>query len=251
MANNETCKEVSKYSLLLHERGWVANHDGNVSCRDKRKGFWITPTAVSKRVCAPNTIVHVDGEGKVLNGKRPPSEIALHIGTFRTRKDQNAIIHAHPPNSSAFALAQKDLGEIAMPEVVVSLGARIPMVPLILPKAPDTADIIAQWSLKSDVLLLAGNGVLAMGVDLEQAYLRLELLEHYARILMLTQTIGGPRQLEAPAKSRLLELRAKAGLGAPNERNTTAAPTGGASNIASAIRPLVAEELKKILGGSQ
>ena len=251
MANNEVCKKVSHYSLLLHERGWVANHDGNVSCRDKRQGFWITPTAVSKRVCAPNTIVHMSHDGKVLNGKRPPSEVALHLGVFRSRTEQNAVIHAHPPHASAFSLAQKDLGSIAMPEVVVSLGERVPMTPLILPKAPETADVIAEWAKKSDVLLLAGNGVLAMGVDLEQAYLRLELLEHYSRILLLTQSIGGPRQLDEQAKSRLLELRAKAGLGAPEEGSSQVASVAKTSNLASSIRPLVAEEVKKILGGIQ
>jgi len=251
MAMQAICKEVSKYSLLLHERGWVANHDGNVSCRDKRKGFWITPTAVSKRVCGPDTIVHVDYDGKILNRKRPPSEIALHLGAYRARKDQNAVIHAHSPYASAYSLAQKDLGEVAMPEVVVSLGAYIPMVPLILPKAPEAADVLARWAMKSDVLLLAGNGALAFGTDLEQAYLRLEVLEHYARIAMLTQSMGGPRPLEASAKSHLLELRAKAGLGAPKEQTPATARVADTSNMASAIRPLVAEELKKILGGNQ
>ena len=72
-------REVSRYSLMLHERGWVANHDGNVSLRG-RTGFFITPTAISKRHCTPDSIVKCKKDGtSTRRGTRPPSEVALHV----------------------------------------------------------------------------------------------------------------------------------------------------------------------------
>ena len=211
----EIRKQVSHYSLLLHERGWVANHDGNVSCRDGSNGFWITPTAVSKRECEPSSIVHCAADGKPLSSGRPPSEVAMHIGAYGARSDVKAVIHAHPPYASAFALARKALGPVAMPEVVVSLGAEIPLAPLALPKAPELADLSGQVFSEVDAALFTGNGAVTVGKDLEQAYLRMELVEHYAKIVALSQSIGGVVPLDMDAMGKMLGLRQKAGLGPP------------------------------------
>jgi len=116
------------------------------------------------------------------------------------------------------------------------LGDRIPLVPLLLPKDPNSAEQVAQALSIADVALLAGNGAIAVGVDLEQAYLRLELVEHYARILSIAAGLGGPAQLERAQVEKLLEMRKKAGLG---------------PRVAAAIRPIVAEELRKVLGDSK
>lgn len=251
---HETKRKVSEYSLLIHERGWVANHDGNVSARVQGGRFLITPTGVSKRLCTPDTLVVCEASGKPVGPGKPPSEVGLHAGAYR-RSDVAAVIHAHPPHASAFALARRALEPVTMPEVVVSLGDRVPLVPLFLPKDPRAEDAVAEALSIADVALLSGNGVIVTGADLEQAYLRLELLEHYAKILTITAAIGGPAPLEGDLKAKLLDLRKAAGLGPKPQ----AAPAAGSSKpepaarskLTDSIRPIVAEEVRRVLGGSK
>lgn len=233
-------KSVSDYSVLIHQRGWVANHDGNVSLRPGKDRFFITPTAVSKRQCTPETIVECELSGAPVSSGRPPSEVALHVGAYSAREEIRAVIHAHPPFASAYALSRKELTPVMMPEVVVSLGTRIPLLPLFLPKEEKVAGCVGQAFLQTDVALLSGNGVLAVGPDLETAYLRVELLEHYARILSIAQSVGPPVALNSTEEEALTSLRQKAGL--------VMQPT--LAQGPSPIRSVVEEEIKKALGGS-
>jgi L-fuculose-phosphate aldolase len=240
-------KQVSEVCLALHDRGWVANHDGNVSARlSAEPRFLISPTATSKRLCPPSSLVLVDLAGKAIGSGRPPSELSIHIAAYRARPDSGAVIHAHPPFASAFALARAPIEPIGMPEVVVSLGASVPLVPLLLPKDPRTDEAIAAALGQADAALLAGNGVLAIGLDLEQAYLRVELLEHYARILSIARGIGGAARLEPEEVSKLLEMRKAAGLGPSAPARASAAKE---ESLQSKLRPIVAEEVRRALGG--
>jgi L-fuculose-phosphate aldolase len=231
---HQTKREIAEFARLLHERGWIANHDGNVSARlpgDPR--FAITPTAMSKRLAAAEGLAICNLEGKGVAGGKPPGEVALHAGAYR-REDVKAVIHAHPPQASAYALARRPIAPVAMPEVVVSLGDEIPLVPLLIPKDPKTADLVAGALARADAALLAGNGAITVGVDLEQAYLRMELLEHYADILCRSAALGGPAALEPDTVAKLLEMRRQAGLG-PKET----------------VRPIVADEVRRALGGKR
>lgn len=208
---------IAHYSGLLHAQGYVANHDGNVSARlaDEQR-FMTTPTAVSKRVVAPHDLLIVDIEGKVLSGRRRLfSEWHLHAAAYRARPDVFAVLHAHPPHATALGLARQPLGCPALPEMVVSLGANIPLLDYAPPKSASQDAAIAQALTggDADALLLAGNGVLVVGVDLEQAFLRLELVEHYAKILTLARAMGGVTPLPSADVEKLLEARTRAGLG--------------------------------------
>lgn len=244
-------RQVSEYSLLLHEQGYVANHDGNVSLRTASDRFLITPTGVSKRVCTPETIVVCDSSGKPISRGRPPSEVALHVGAYRAREDAMAIVHAHPPHASAFALAQVPLGPVTMPEVFVSIGEHIPLVPLFVPKDPAAAGAVGAALQQADVVLLAGNGVLAVGPDLETAYLRVELVEHFAKIVAIARGgVGAPPALAANDREALIALRKKAGLW--REPPAAAAPkTSPTSSVADTVRAVVTEEVRRALTGSK
>ncbi|MBI1946015.1 MAG: class II aldolase/adducin family protein [Deltaproteobacteria bacterium] len=208
---------LAEVSRRMHAAGWVANHDGNASARlADGKRFLATPTAVSKRLVDAHEVLTVDVEGKVLSGrKRLFSEWHLHAAAYRARPDAGAVLHAHPPHATAVGVARKQLGVPALPEMVVSLGANVPTLDFAMPKSAsqDTAIARALCEGDADALLLAGNGVLVVGVDLEQAYLRLELVEHYARILVAAAALGGPAPLPADDVKKLLEARTKAGLG--------------------------------------
>jgi L-fuculose-phosphate aldolase len=211
-------KAVSRWSKRLHAAGWVANHDGNVSVRAPDGArFWATPTAFSKLDVEPHDVLCVDESGKVLHGRhRVFSEWTLHAAAYRARADVKAVLHAHPPHATAFGLAREQLGVPALPEMVVSLGASIPTLDYAMPKSETQARDVerALTSGDADALLLAGNGVVTVGSDLEQAYLRMELVEHYARILVAARALGGVAALPHGDVEKLLVARTKAGLGA-------------------------------------
>lgn len=206
--------ELVATSRRLHENGWVANHDGNLSVRLHGDRFLITPTATSKRDVDDASLLVVDAEGKVLEGrKRPFSELELHLCCYRARPEVDAVLHAHPPIATAFGLVGQSLSPLALPELVVSLGARIQTLPRALPKDKAALERLAQAAGEDDAVLLSGNGALTLGVDLEQALLRMELVEHYAKILHAARALGPVPPLAPGEVETLLAARKKAGLG--------------------------------------
>lgn len=206
--------ELVAVSRRLHAQGWVANHDGNVSLKLNGGRFLITPTAVSKHDVDDAMLIIVDATGKVLEGRRKPfSEFELHSAIYRARPDVEAVLHAHPPYATALGLLGRELAPIAMPEIVVSLGDRIPTLARTLPKEAAGVKAVEQAFGSVDAALLSGNGVFTCGSDLSQALLRMELVEHYAKIFTLAAPLGTVAPLPAGDVAKLLEARAKAGLG--------------------------------------
>lgn len=224
MTDGKLKAQVVDYSHRLHSRGWVANHDGNLSVRLSDGRFLCTPTAFSKAEVTADSLVTVDSGGAVVAGRyRVFSEMGLHLCVYRERADVQAVIHAHPPHATALAAAGRALDQPFLPEAVVSLGPSIPTVPV---TAPGPAAVAALRPLAGsyDVVMMAGNGVFAWGCDIEQAYLRLELCEHLARIYLLALPAGGVQPLPAALLPPLLEARRKAGLGPEARGGKAAAP---------------------------
>lgn len=206
--------QVVAASRRLHQNGWVANHDGNVSVRLKGNRFLITPTAVSKADVDDSMLIIVDAAGKVLEGRKKPfGELELHLAVYRARPEADAVLHAHPPHATAMGLAGAPLAPIALPEMVVSLGDKVPTLPKAMPKDPEALKRLEGAFGQVDAALIAGNGALSMGVDLEQALLRMELVEHYAKILTIAKQWGGVSALVDADVAKLLDARRKAGLG--------------------------------------
>jgi L-fuculose-phosphate aldolase len=232
--------EIAEYAQRLHARGWVANHDGNVSVRDGSARYLATPTATSKAAVRADSLVVVDDSGAKIGGRgKPFSEMGLHLTVFRNRGDVNAVMHAHPPTATGFAVAGVPLDEAFMAEAVVSLGPGVPTVPFAAPGA-DACRALADYTLGYDAVLLGGHGVLTWGPDLETAYLRMELVEHLAKIALVARQLGGVRPLPSTVLPKLMEARAKAGLGAaPSSAPSSMAPSSIApsSMAPSSIAP--------------
>ncbi len=213
--------ELVAASRRLHQAGWVANHDGNISLRLTGKRLLITPTAYSKADVDDGSLIIVDLDGKVLEGRKKPfSELELHLAAFRARPEVEVVLHAHPPCATAFGLAGLELTPLAMPELVVSLGDRIPTLPRTMPKTPEAVRGVEGAAAQYDAMLLSGNGALTLGADLAQALLRMELVEHYAKILTAARALGPVEPLPPGDLARLLEARAKAGLGPQKTKST-------------------------------
>ncbi|MGD2084707.1 MAG: class II aldolase/adducin family protein [Candidatus Aminicenantes bacterium] len=243
-------KAIADISQKLWTKGWVANHDGNVSVRYEDT-LLATPTAVSKGDIVPEMILTLDREGNKLQGiGKPFSEIKLHLAAYRAREDINAVVHAHPPFSMARGLVGGDF-EINVPEAVVSIGDVIPVAGYAMPGARENDEIIAQALSKCDVFMMAGNGVLSVAADVKDAFLRMELLEHLLKIDYYAKSMGTVMTLPSEDKQKLLEKRASIGLG-PKTVNFTATSKESDSQPqiktqTDLIKNLISEELKKVL----
>ena len=220
----ELRQQMIDASRSIHARGWVANHDGNLTGRIGRGRFLATPTATSKGRVSDSNLIEVDADGKRVAGSaRPFSELAMHLAVYQERDDVGAVVHAHPPHATALACSGNNLIERPfIAEAVVSLGACIPLLPFTPPGAAAPA-AIANVAGDVDAVLLANHGVFTWGADLELAVLRMELVEHLARIAMLAQAAGGIKPLPESVFEPLLAARARAGLGKAADRATTPA----------------------------
>ncbi len=232
--------ELADYAQRLHARGWVANHDGNLTARAGDGRFFATPTATSKAAVTADSILIVDEGGARVSGRgKPFGEIGLHLTVYRNRPDVNAVVHAHPPTATGFAVAGVPLSEPMIAEAVVSLGVGVPTVPFAAPGAA-ACQALAPFVTAYDAVLLGGHGVLAWGADVEQAYLRMELVEHLAKVALVARQLGGVRAVPGAVIPALLEARAKAGLGRAASASVAPASTSSANASASATKTVVA-----------
>lgn len=198
----------------LHAKGWVANHDGNVTARVHGDRLLATPTALSKRVLTEADLIVVDGDNKVVQGGRKAfSELSLHRAVYKVRPDVRAVVHTHSPNAVALAVLGQAVEPRLLAEPVVSLGLQVPLIPYGFPGGADQTKQIEAAAALHDGLTLGNHGVLAWGDDLEQAYLRAELVEHLAAIQLKVLGVGPLRLIPEPDVERLLQARHRAGLG--------------------------------------
>ena len=220
----ETTLSSARRELLaicheLHRKGWVANHDGNVSMRLAGDRFLLSPTAMSKRVLQETDLIVVDRAGRVLQGgRRPFSELKMHLAAYDARPDARAVVHAHPPAATGLAVAGVAVEPRIIAEAVVSIGDAVPLVPYSFPNGADLVAALRKAAADYDVVTLGNHGVLGWGDDLEQAFLRVELVEHLASIQLHAMRAGGARLVPEADVRRLLEKRAKAGLGPEGRR---------------------------------
>jgi L-fuculose-phosphate aldolase len=209
-------RQVLSVAHELHARGWVANHDGNVTVRLGGERLLATPTALSKRVLVEADLIVCDWTGKVLQGGRKAfSELAMHRAVYEARTDVRAVVHTHAPSVAALSVAGVAVEPRLIAEAVVSLGKDIPLLPYGFPNGAEQIAALKTAALGVDAVTLGNHGVLAWGDDVEQAFLRAELVEHLATIQLRALQLGALRLVPSADVERLLEARARAGLGFP------------------------------------
>jgi L-fuculose-phosphate aldolase len=194
---------------MLHERCFVAAMDGNLSVRLKGDRILVTPTCLSKGAMRPGDLVIVDLEGKQISGRRNvTSEIGMHLLIYRMRPDVAAIVHAHPPTATGFAAAGMALTEPLVCEVVMGLGC-IPLARYGTPGTSELAQTLEPYVADYDAILMSNHGVVTYGDTLEHAYMKMETVEHFAQIALVTHLLGRQRPLEKVDIEKLLTARSK------------------------------------------
>lgn len=191
----------------LAARGLLAGQDGNLSVRLGPDRILVTPSGLIKALVMAADMVEVDGRGRVRRGRRnPTSELDLHLRILRLRPDVAAVVHAHPPTATGFALAGEGFETFALTELIFQLG-RVPLVPYGTPGTPELGDRVEPYLDGHDALLLAHHGAVTMGPTLDAAWIRMESLEHAARMLFVARTLGRVTELDAAAVAALLARR--------------------------------------------
>ncbi len=202
----------------LYAKGLVAGHEGNLSARDGER-LLVTPRGTCKGFLAPEQLVATDLEGRARDGVRPSSEILMHAAVYRARPDVRAVVHAHPPVATAFAVAGSALDRPVLAEAVVTLG-KVPLVPFDTPATADLARAVEQAILSAQALLLANHGALSVGETLWRAWERMETLEQCARITLAARLLGQAHELAPEAVAGLEALRTAAGYPPPPGEET-------------------------------
>ena len=217
-------REMVHWTTRVWDKGWVANHDGNYSCRLPGRRFLATPTSFCKGEVKEDDLLVLDRHGKKLQGRwRVFSEKSMHIAAYNVREDVSAVLHAHPPYATALACSGIDVLTTFMAESVISLGDRIPTIPFALPGSESQLETIISAMPYYDAMVLGSHGVITVGADLEQAFLRMELVEHLARVQHLAMAVGGPKMLSDHQIQTLMRKRTGAGLG-PEGRGVQGRP---------------------------
>src|SRR5207245_955400 len=122
----------------LAERGLIAGQDGNLAVRVGRDRVLVTPRGVIKALAAPSDMVLVDLSGRKRRGRcNPTSELDLHLRILGRRPDVGAVVHAHPPTATGFAVAGQGFETFVLPELILQCG-RVPVVPY---GTPGTAEL--------------------------------------------------------------------------------------------------------------
>jgi L-fuculose-phosphate aldolase len=189
----------------LSAAGYVAATDGNVSARLRNGSVLATRTGINKGMLRRRDILEVRPDGSaVRNGKRPSSELGMHLFIYRERPDIGAVVHAHPPYATAFATARLPLDDGLFPEVILGFGT-IPLAAYATPSTAEVAESIAPFVRGSDAILLANHGVVTFGPSVMEAFFKMQKVEHTARIVFLTRMLGGGKPLTPKELQRLRE----------------------------------------------
>jgi L-fuculose-phosphate aldolase len=201
-------RDICTVGRWIHDRGFVASTDGNISVRLGADRILTTPTCISKGMMTPEDLVITDLNGRCVCGSRKASsEIAMHLLIYRLRPDVNAVCHAHPPTATGFAAAGVALDKPILCELVVTLG-QVPLAQYGTPGTRELSDAIEPYVVEHDAILMANHGVVTYGPDLLTAFMRMETTEHFAHVALVAELLGKQKLLSNADLEKLVAARA-------------------------------------------
>jgi len=249
--------EIVRVCHLMWQKGLVAASDGNVSARLGDNRLLATPSGVSKGFLAAADLVLLDLDGTPLvqaqdgtSRAKPSSEILLHLEVYRQRPDVRAVVHAHPPLALAFTIAGIRLPECMLPEVVINLG-EIPTTAYATPSSAEGPRAIRELICGHDALILDRHGSVTVGCTPFEAYMKLEKVEHLAKVALVARQLGRVSELPQEEVAKLIAMRRTA-LGLSPEYNGEACVHCGACGKAAETHSsegegIVSDELRRTI----
>jgi L-fuculose-phosphate aldolase len=214
-ADEQIRADIVEAGRRMYARGYVASNDGNISARLDSSRLMTTPKSVSKGFMTPDMMVVVDYDGKKLAGERDPStELPMHLEIYRNRPDVNAVVHAHPPLATGFAVAGIPLTRAELAEVITTLGS-IPIAEYGTPSTDELPAAVRKYIKAHDGMLLANHGAVTCGPSVMGAYYKMETIEHFAKISLVARLLGRENLISKDEVERLQGLRGFYGIPSP------------------------------------
>ena len=205
-------QDICEIGRYVWQKGWIAANDGNITIRLDENRLLCTPTGVCKGLMQPDDLIICDMQGNKISGmKERTSEIAMHQTVYGLRPDVKAVVHAHPPVATGYATAGRALNQALLPEVIIGLGC-VPLAEYGLPGTPALTEGMLPLIPKYDAILMANHGAVCYGGDVFQAFFRMETVEHYARIALVAELLGGPTVLPKTEVDKLFDARTRYGV---------------------------------------
>src|SRR5258708_10753344 len=199
--------DIVEVGRRMYARGYTASNDGNISARLGADRLLMTPKSVCKGFMSPDMMCVTDLDGRKLAGDRDPSsEMLMHLEVYRQRPDVGAVVHAHPPVATGFAVAGIPLDRAVLAEALTTLGS-VPIAEYATPSTKELPEAVRQYVKAHDGMLLANHGALTLGADVFAAYYKMETIEHFAHISLVARLLGGERLLSRQEVERLQGLR--------------------------------------------
>jgi len=207
--------DIVEVGRRMYARGYTASNDGNISLRLGPERLLMTPKSVCKGFMTPDMMCITDLEGRKLQGDRDPSsEMLMHLEVYRQRPDVQAVVHAHPPTATGFAVAGIPLDRAVLAEVLTTLGS-IPIAEYATPSTRELPEAVRKYITAHDGMLLANHGALTVGGDVYAAYYKMETIEHFAKISLVARLLGRENLIAREEVRRLEQLRGTYGIAAP------------------------------------
>jgi L-fuculose-phosphate aldolase len=207
---------ICEIGRLAYSKGLIVGADGNLSARMSDGTVLITPAGAMKGFLEPEQIAHIDMRGEVVDGGPGAStEKGIHLVSYEQRPEMRAVVHAHPPHAVAMSIAGIDLQTPYIPEIVVTIGG-IPTADFGTPGTPELAESIRDIVGCSDTVIMKNHGSVTLGKNLLDAFKKLDMIEHTARILWLAHCVGHARPLAPDQVQKLLETRKQLGVDTTN-----------------------------------
>jgi L-fuculose-phosphate aldolase len=207
--------DIVEIGRRMYARGYTASNDGNISVRVGDDRLLMTPKSVCKGFMTPDMMCVTDLAGKKIQGDRDPSsEMLMHLEVYRQRPDVRAVVHAHPPTATGFAVAGIPLDRAVLAEVLTTLGS-IPLAEYATPSTDELPGAVRKYIKAHDGMLLANHGALTVGGDLYSAYYKMETVEHFAKISLVARMLGRENLISREEVIRLQGLRGTYGIQAP------------------------------------
>lgn len=211
-------RSICEIGRICYERSLISAVDGNISVRLSDGSIVITPAGGMKGFLQMEQLARIDVEGNVIGAPvKQSTETGIHLVCYQERPDVKAVLHCHPPHAVALSVAEIDMQTPIIPEMVVTIGG-IPTAPFATPGTSELGESIREIVRCSDTVVMRNHGSVTIGPNLLDAFKKLDMLEHTARILWLAHTArGGLEPLPPEAVKKLLDTRAMLGL---SNRNT-------------------------------
>jgi L-fuculose-phosphate aldolase len=207
--------DIVEVGRRMYARGYTASNDGNISVRLGAERLLMTPKSVCKGFMSSDMMCITDLEGRKLEGDRDPSsEMLMHLEVYRQRPDVQAVVHAHPPTATGFAVAGIPLDRAVLAEVLTTLGS-IPIAEYATPSTRELPEAVRKYVRAHDGMLLANHGALTLGSDVYAAYYKMETIEHFAKISLVARLLGRENLIAREEVERLQGLRDTYGIRAP------------------------------------